>query len=106
MGEQGEFSSSSFTGLEKTLKSPARRKISCAVQGNGTYHVPAAFSVKMMVLSIVFFVSSSLLTINLAIISALPDPPILTPRRGVTRRWRRERFSERNRGFFEMEAIK
>ena len=26
----------------------------------------------------------------------VPDPPLLPPRRGVTRRWRRERFMLRN----------
>ena len=33
VGEHGEFSSSSVIGLEKTMASPARRKISCALPG-------------------------------------------------------------------------
>ena len=35
MGQQGEFSSSSEIGLEKTRKPKPTRKISCAIQGKG-----------------------------------------------------------------------
>eukprot|EP00092_Neocalanus_flemingeri_P057616 GFUD01068521.1.p1 GENE.GFUD01068521.1~~GFUD01068521.1.p1 ORF type:complete len:117 (-),score=35.51 GFUD01068521.1:48-398(-) len=98
LGDHGEFSSSSFGGLEKTMRLPARRKISCVLPGNGNtgfYPIPPASTMKMMVLSFCSCLATCLLTLNFAVLSALPEPPFLAPRRGVARRWRRERFLER-----------
>ena len=55
----------------------------------------ASWTMKMLVLSFYSFLTASLLTLNFAVLSALPEPPVLAPRRGVTRRWRRQRFLER-----------
>merc|ERR1712115_575948 len=53
--------------------------------------------VRSLVLAWYHLVTTLLLTINFILLTSLPEPPVLAPRRGVTRRWRRERFLERCR---------
>merc|ERR1712098_438706 len=55
----------------------------------------ASWTMKMVVLSFYSVLTASLLTLNFALLSVLPEPPTMAPRRGVTRRWRRKRFLER-----------
>ena len=50
---------------------------------------------RMMLEAWFHLVTTVLLAINFILLSALPEPPVMAPRRGVTRRWRRERFRER-----------
>jgi len=54
-----------------------------------------SWTMKMVVLSFYSVLTASLLALNFAMLSVLPEPPTLAPRRGVTRRWRRQRFLER-----------
>ena len=51
--------------------------------------------VRMLVVSCYHLITTLLLTINFILLTALPEPPMMAPKRGVTRRWRRERFLER-----------
>merc|ERR1712055_274184 len=91
----GDISSKNLLGLEKTLVTPARRKVSCVVPGQGGSHAVTPYHVKTVVLLIISFVKSSFIDLPNLIVSSVPEPPVLTPRRGVTRRWRRERFMMR-----------
>ena len=50
---------------------------------------------RVMLVAWYHLVTTALLAINFILLSALPEPPLMAPRRGVTRRWRRERFRER-----------
>eukprot|EP00090_Calanus_glacialis_P014162 TRINITY_DN2285_c0_g1_i1.p1 TRINITY_DN2285_c0_g1~~TRINITY_DN2285_c0_g1_i1.p1 ORF type:complete len:139 (+),score=29.70 TRINITY_DN2285_c0_g1_i1:62-418(+) len=97
-GIVGEFPGSSAEGPEKTKPEEAIMKISlgvsCTLQSRVDPCV-ASWTMKMLVLSFYSFLTASLLTLNFAVLSALPEPPVLAPRRGVTRRWRRQRFLER-----------
>ena len=54
-----------------------------------------SWTARMVVLSVYSVLTASLLALNFAVLSLLPEPPTLAPRRGVTRRWRRQRFLER-----------
>ena len=61
---------------------------------------------RMLVVSCYHLVTTVLLTINFLLLTALPEPPMVAPKRGVTRRWRRERFLERCRTrHFRVSAI-
>ena len=50
---------------------------------------------RMVVVACYHLITIVLLTINFLLLTGLPEPPMMAPKRGVTRRWRRERFLER-----------
>merc|ERR1712121_615282 len=93
MSHPRKFSNSNtknHLGLEEALVSPAKRKVSCVVPGHGVSHTVTPYQVKTVVLLIISLVKTSFIDLPNLIISSLPEPPLLTPRRGVVRRWRRE----------------
>ena len=53
--------------------------------------------VRVLLVAWYHLVTTFLLTINFLLLSVLPEPPQMAPRRGVSRRWMRERFMQRCR---------
>ena len=50
---------------------------------------------KLMVAAVFSLSSALLLGLHFLVLSGLPEPPVLAPRRGLTRAWRRQRFMQR-----------
>ena len=54
-------------------------------------------SLRLAIVSLYALITATLLSLHILVLTALPEPPALAPRRGLTRRWRRQRFRERCR---------
>lgn len=50
---------------------------------------------KMVVVAVYSLTTALLLGLHFLVLSGLPEPPVLAPRRGLTRSWRRQRFMQR-----------
>merc|ERR1712106_361278 len=95
-----KMNSDHYTTMDGGNK-PRARKLSCMGGGNilggemvGTTDLSAS-QLRYAVVQTYSLISASLLLLQFTILTLLPEPPCLSPRRGVTRKWRRERFLER-----------